>query len=489
MYIHYIYQIMIFLFQKKKFICTLNIPWFFSLQNFLYMYIFLIFQQVFHVCESGKRQSSFLCPKGTIFNQKHRVCDWWYNVKCEDATEFYDLNLDLLLLDKGVSPTQTTSLNVPPPIDPLASIDPGLLGSDLPLELLAGSDAELDSLILDDLVLSNLLGNRRMDTGEDNSGLYADSTASPITKQLPSSVAAPVQPQPSRLTRRKNRRKKKNRRNRMRKKSHGGGGGSLCQIIGICDSVPSATQEEPIQSQHSPQSNVPFAASQLQPLYIEAPQSGGSGQPPPARLGEKTAAEIAQLYAQTDDEYELPMRPITLDDSQFAASSITNTLSIVSPPVASNSTAIDFSDGQRIRNLLLEHPTPPGPEESYRMTFFNTDISELTGDEHFSNVPVSSINFEDYEERKSKMMQTDGDSVADDAKAGDNVLQRRRSSNSDSAFQLEEHNLDREAKTWRPLKMDEEGNVERTDVSDPVSLDQNDWVPKLGPEVKIRETK
>ncbi len=55
---------------------------------------------MFHVCESGKRQSSFLCPKGTIFNQKHRVCDWWYNVKCEDSTEFYDLNLDLLLLEE-----------------------------------------------------------------------------------------------------------------------------------------------------------------------------------------------------------------------------------------------------------------------------------------------------------------------------------------------------------------------------------------------------
>jgi hypothetical protein len=49
--------------------------------------------KVFHVCESGKRQSSFLCPKGTIFNQKHRVCDWWYNVKCEESPEFYDLNL------------------------------------------------------------------------------------------------------------------------------------------------------------------------------------------------------------------------------------------------------------------------------------------------------------------------------------------------------------------------------------------------------------
>ena len=26
-------------------------------------------QKVFHVCEEGRRQSSFLCPRGTIFNQ------------------------------------------------------------------------------------------------------------------------------------------------------------------------------------------------------------------------------------------------------------------------------------------------------------------------------------------------------------------------------------------------------------------------------------
>ena len=406
---------------------------------------------MFHVCESGKRQSSFLCPKGTIFNQKHRVCDWWYNVKCEDATEFYDLNLDLLLLDKGVSPTQTTSLNVPPPIDPLSdlgnSIDPGLLGGSLPLELLAGSDAELDSLILDDLVLSNLLGNRRMDTGEDNSGLYADSTASPITKQLPSSVAAPVQPQPTR--RRKRNRRKNHRRGHKKISGGGGGGGSLCQIIGICDSVPSATQEEPIKSQHSPQADVPFAASQLRPLFIEAPKESG------ARLGEKTAAEIAELYAQTDDE---PMRPITLDDSQFAASSITNTLNI------EEKSAIDFSDG-----LLVDSP----PEE-YRMTFFNTDVSELTD---FSNVPMSSINFEDYEERKSKMMNDDHDNGTENSGKVDSTQ-----------FQLEDHNLDREAKTWRPLTMDSEGNVKRSDVSATFD-DDSDWVPKLGPEVKMRETK
>ena len=428
---------------------------------------------MFHVCESGKRQSSFLCPKGTIFNQKHRVCDWWYNVKCEDATEFYDLNLDLLLLDKGVSPTQTTSLNVPPPIDPLSdlgnSIDPGLLGGALPLELLAGSDAELDSLILDDLVLSNLLGNRRMDTGEDNSGLYADSTASPITKQLPSSVAAPVQPQPTRR-RKSKRNRRKNHRRGHKKISGGGGGGSLCQIIGICDSVPSATQEEPIKSQHSPQADVPFAASQLKPLFIEAPKESG------ARLGEKTAAEIAELYAQTEDE---PMRPITLDDSQFAASSMTNTLNIIGlRPDVSNLTqfeeraAINFSDG-----LLVDS----GPPEEYRMTFFNTDVSELTD---FSNVPMSSINFEDYEERKSKMMNVDSDMESQGS--NESLTKVDFAAAAAAQFQLEEHNLDREAKTWRPLTMDDEGNVKRSDVS--ATLDDSDWVPKLGPEVKIRET-
>ena len=90
--------------------------------------------QVFHVCESGKRQSSFLCPKGTIFNQKHRVCDWWYNVKCEDSTEFYDLNLDLLLLEneKRNGGSRQVLPAVPAGIDPVAglvSLDNSLLSS------------------------------------------------------------------------------------------------------------------------------------------------------------------------------------------------------------------------------------------------------------------------------------------------------------------------------------------------------------------------
>ena len=111
-----------------------------------------IAMQVFHVCESGKRQSSFICPKGTIFNQKHRVCDWWYNVKCEDSTEFYDLNLDLLLLEKKKDGVRgQTQLNVPPPIDPLAGLFDGAVGL---------GDSLLDSLSSNEA--SDILGGVRV---------------------------------------------------------------------------------------------------------------------------------------------------------------------------------------------------------------------------------------------------------------------------------------------------------------------------------------
>ncbi|XP_050711024.1 uncharacterized protein LOC126995486 [Eriocheir sinensis] len=42
--------------------------------------------QVFHVCW-GKRRAAFLCPEGTLFNQLVQVCDWWYNVDCDAASE------------------------------------------------------------------------------------------------------------------------------------------------------------------------------------------------------------------------------------------------------------------------------------------------------------------------------------------------------------------------------------------------------------------
>lgn len=45
------------------------------------IYLLFVFQ-VFHVCQSTLAKDSFLCPNGTIFNQKVRVCDWWHNVQC-----------------------------------------------------------------------------------------------------------------------------------------------------------------------------------------------------------------------------------------------------------------------------------------------------------------------------------------------------------------------------------------------------------------------
>lgn len=48
--------------------------------------------QVFHLCQIDGRHDSFLCPNGTLFNQKHFVCDWWYNVDCAAAPSLYILN-------------------------------------------------------------------------------------------------------------------------------------------------------------------------------------------------------------------------------------------------------------------------------------------------------------------------------------------------------------------------------------------------------------
>ena len=42
--------------------------------------------QVWHLC-SNNRKYSFLCPSGTIFNAKLRICDWRYNVKCENPSK------------------------------------------------------------------------------------------------------------------------------------------------------------------------------------------------------------------------------------------------------------------------------------------------------------------------------------------------------------------------------------------------------------------
>lgn len=51
------------------------------------------FCQVFHICLDDGRNHSFLCPNGTLFNQEHLVCDWWYNVNCSLASSYFDTNI------------------------------------------------------------------------------------------------------------------------------------------------------------------------------------------------------------------------------------------------------------------------------------------------------------------------------------------------------------------------------------------------------------
>jgi hypothetical protein len=45
--------------------------------------------QAFHICsqngEGGLSKYTFLCPNGTIFNQEYFICDWWFNVDCDQA--------------------------------------------------------------------------------------------------------------------------------------------------------------------------------------------------------------------------------------------------------------------------------------------------------------------------------------------------------------------------------------------------------------------
>jgi len=78
--------------------------------------------QVFHVCHD-ERKFSFLCPNGTIFDQKVFVCNWWFNVDCAASKDFYDLNAAI-----GVVPEKTEPLAVAPSIvDTVSSPDASYL--------------------------------------------------------------------------------------------------------------------------------------------------------------------------------------------------------------------------------------------------------------------------------------------------------------------------------------------------------------------------
>ena len=52
--------------------------------------------QIFHVCSSPPQSIfSFLCPNGTLFNQAYFICDWWFNVDCQQAEQLYAKNMEV----------------------------------------------------------------------------------------------------------------------------------------------------------------------------------------------------------------------------------------------------------------------------------------------------------------------------------------------------------------------------------------------------------
>merc|ERR1719234_2444914 len=64
--------------------------------------------QAFHICAAdgtgGLTKYSFLCPNGTLFNQQYIICDWWFNVDCSTAQDFWSLNEEVAAERQANSP-------------------------------------------------------------------------------------------------------------------------------------------------------------------------------------------------------------------------------------------------------------------------------------------------------------------------------------------------------------------------------------------------
>ncbi|XP_055340681.1 uncharacterized protein LOC129589825 [Paramacrobiotus metropolitanus] len=58
--------------------------------------------QVFHRCDINGNLTSYLCPNMTLFNQITLVCDWWFNIDCAQAKQFYDYS-NSRLYQEGVA--------------------------------------------------------------------------------------------------------------------------------------------------------------------------------------------------------------------------------------------------------------------------------------------------------------------------------------------------------------------------------------------------
>lgn len=77
------------------------------------MQISFFLPQVWHYCLEDGRDEPFLCPIGTVFNQRHFICDWWYNTDCASAQDFYRLNEELYqkYTEAKKSPVASRELN------------------------------------------------------------------------------------------------------------------------------------------------------------------------------------------------------------------------------------------------------------------------------------------------------------------------------------------------------------------------------------------
>jgi len=48
--------------------------------------------QLFHMCDEDGRRIPHMCQNDTSFNQQYRICDWSYNVDCDNAQDWFYLN-------------------------------------------------------------------------------------------------------------------------------------------------------------------------------------------------------------------------------------------------------------------------------------------------------------------------------------------------------------------------------------------------------------
>ncbi|KAK8779167.1 U-scoloptoxin(01)-Er1a-like [Amblyomma americanum] len=48
--------------------------------------------KIFHMCDAYGRRVPHICANDTAFNQRYRVCDWEYNVNCQDSPNYFYLN-------------------------------------------------------------------------------------------------------------------------------------------------------------------------------------------------------------------------------------------------------------------------------------------------------------------------------------------------------------------------------------------------------------